>query len=58
MVAQSIPFIYAPTAGRVMSEDAPLREDATGALGGAIAAVLDLERQVTGAQGLEGLVLR
>jgi 2-alkyl-3-oxoalkanoate reductase len=58
MVAQSISFIYAPTAGRVMREDAPVMEDAPGALGEAIAAVLDLERQVTGAQGLEGVVLR
>ena len=58
MVAQSIAFIYAPAGGRVLSEDAPVFEAAPGAFGEAIAAVLDLERQVTGAQGLEGLVLR
>jgi 2-alkyl-3-oxoalkanoate reductase len=57
MVAQSVAFIYAP-AGGVKSEDAPVLEGAPGALGEAVGAVLDLERQVTGAEQLEGLALR
>jgi 2-alkyl-3-oxoalkanoate reductase len=44
--------------GWVKDEDAPLMNDAPGPFGEALRAVLDLERQVTGAEGMDGLVLR
>ncbi|MFI5121897.1 MAG: NAD-dependent epimerase/dehydratase family protein [Vicinamibacteria bacterium] len=72
MVAQSIAFIYAPSGGRVKpgastaarlgvrlaTEDDPVISGIEGEFAGAVEATLDLERQVTGADGLEGLVLR
>jgi len=57
-VAQSIAFAYAPSGDRVKDEDAALFTDAPPPMGGAIAAVVDLERLVTGTAGLEGVVLR
>jgi nucleoside-diphosphate-sugar epimerase len=57
-VAQSIAFAYAPTGGRVMSEDAALFTDAPPPFGGAAAAIVELEQRVTGTQGIDGLVLR
>lgn len=58
MVAQSIAFVYEPVGGRVKSEDDPVMTDAPAPFGGALLAAYDLERQVTGAEGLDGLVLR
>jgi nucleoside-diphosphate-sugar epimerase len=58
MVAQSISFIYAPVGGWVKSEEDPVFTSAPGGFGTAIAATMDLERQVLGAEGLDGLVLR
>jgi 2-alkyl-3-oxoalkanoate reductase len=58
IVAQSIAFAYAPTGDRVKDEDAALFTDAPPPLGGAVAAIADLEQLVTGTAGLEGLVLR
>lgn len=58
IVAQSVSFVYEPTGGRVKSEDDPVMSEAAGEFAGALAATLDLERQVLGAAGLEGLVLR
>ncbi len=58
VIAQSISFIYAQEGGRVKDEDAPLVEDPPGAFGTAFDAVLELERLVLGAEGIEGLVLR
>jgi nucleoside-diphosphate-sugar epimerase len=57
-VAQSIAFIYLPVGSWVKSEADPLLEDAPGTFGPAVASVHDLERQVTTAEGLDGLVLR
>jgi nucleoside-diphosphate-sugar epimerase len=57
MVAQSIAFVYAPVGGPVKSEDDPVM-DLEGEYGAAVAAAMDLERQVGEADGLEGLVLR
>ena len=57
-VAQSVAFVYAPTGDWVKAEDAPLFTAAPAPLGAAIAAVVELERLVTGAAGLEGVVLR
>ena len=58
IVAQSIAFAYAPTGDRVKEEDAALFTDAPPPLGGAVAAVVEHERLVTGTPGIEGLVLR
>jgi len=57
MVAQSIAFVYAPIGGPVKSEDDPVMEMG-GEYGASVSAAMDLERQVLGAEGLEGLVLR
>jgi nucleoside-diphosphate-sugar epimerase len=58
MVAQSIAFIYAPVGAWVKSEDDPVIRGAPGGFGTAVDATLDLEGQVTGAEGLDGLALR
>lgn len=58
LVAESVCFFYRPEGDWVKDEEAPLYEDAPGHFREAAAAILDLERQVTGAAGLEGLVLR
>jgi nucleoside-diphosphate-sugar epimerase len=58
MVAQSIAFAYAPTGDRVKDEDAALFTDAPPPFGGAVAAIVELERLVTRTAGIEGLVLR
>jgi nucleoside-diphosphate-sugar epimerase len=58
MVAQSIAFAYAPAGDRVLSEEAPLLTDAPGAFSSGVKAVTEMERSVTEAEGLEGVVLR
>jgi nucleoside-diphosphate-sugar epimerase len=58
VVAQSIAFVYAPVGGWVKDEDAPVMKNAPEPFGEALRAVLDLERQVTEADGVDGLVLR
>jgi 2-alkyl-3-oxoalkanoate reductase len=58
VVAQSIAFAYAPTGDLVKEEDAALFTDAPPPLGGAVAAIVELERLVTGTAGIDGLVLR
>jgi nucleoside-diphosphate-sugar epimerase len=58
MVAQSICFTYAPVGGPVKSEEDPVMEGAPGEYGRAVAATMELERRVLGAEGIEGLVLR
>jgi len=58
VVAQSIAFMYAPTGEMVKDEDAPTLSGGSGEFAEALAATLDLERQVIGAEGMEGLVLR
>jgi len=58
LVAESVAFLYAPEGERVKDEDAPLFHGAPPPFGGAVEALADLERQVTGAEGIEGLVLR
>jgi nucleoside-diphosphate-sugar epimerase len=55
LVAQSIAFLYEPTGDRVKREDEPLARDSPGHVTDALR---ELERQVTHADGLEGLVLR
>jgi nucleoside-diphosphate-sugar epimerase len=58
IVAESVAFFYRPEGEWVKDEEAPLNLDAPGYFGGAAAALADLERQVTGAEGIEGVVLR
>jgi 2-alkyl-3-oxoalkanoate reductase len=58
IVAQGISFVYAPTGGWVKTEEDPVISAAPGPFGGAMEAIMDLERQVTTAEGMDGLVLR
>jgi nucleoside-diphosphate-sugar epimerase len=58
VVAQSIAFMYAPVGGPVKDEEAPLMTGAEGSFGESVDATVSLEEQVTGAEGIEGLVLR
>jgi nucleoside-diphosphate-sugar epimerase len=58
VVAQSVAFAYEPTGDRVKKEDAALFTDAPPPIGGVVAAIVELERQVTGTPGIEGVVLR
>ncbi len=58
LVAESVAFLYAPEGDWVKDEEAPLFHDSPPPFGGAVEALADLERQVTGAEGIEGVVLR
>jgi nucleoside-diphosphate-sugar epimerase len=58
LIAESVAFFYAPEGDWVKGEDAAAFEEAPGPFGEAGKALADLERQVTGAEGLEGIVLR
>ncbi len=58
LIAESVAFFYAPEGDWVKNEDAPAFADAPGPFGSAGKALAELERQVTGAEGLEGVVLR
>src|SRR5919201_208696 len=54
VIAQSIAFVYAPGGGVLHREDDPLALE----MGDVVGAVADLEAAVTGAEGIEGVVLR
>ncbi|HYP55015.1 MAG TPA: NAD(P)-dependent oxidoreductase [Solirubrobacterales bacterium] len=58
IVAESVAFFYAPVGDWVKDEEAPLFESAPPPFAEAVGALLDLERQVVGAEGIEGIVLR
>lgn len=58
LVAESVAFFYEPSGGWVKDEGAPLMIDPPGRFGAAAAALKELENQVLGAAGIEGLVLR
>jgi 2-alkyl-3-oxoalkanoate reductase len=58
VLAESIAFLYRPEGSWVKDEEAPAFTDAPGIFGPAYGAALDLERQVLGTAGIEGLVLR
>ncbi len=58
LVAESVAFLYAPEGEWVKGEEAPLFHGAPAPFGGAVEALADLEQQVTGAEGIEGIVLR
>jgi nucleoside-diphosphate-sugar epimerase len=58
LVAESVAFFYAPVGDWVKDEEAPLHESAPPPFADAVGALLDLERQVIEADGIEGVVLR
>jgi nucleoside-diphosphate-sugar epimerase len=58
LIAESVAFFYVPEGDWVKGEDAPAFAEAPGPFGSAGKALAELERQVTGAAGLEGVVLR
>lgn len=58
IVAQSIAFLYAPEGDEVKDESAGVMTDVEGEFAGALMALADLEAQVLGAEGMDGLVLR
>jgi nucleoside-diphosphate-sugar epimerase len=58
LIAESVAFFYVAAGDWVKSEDAPAFGEAPGQFGEAAAALAGLERQVTGTEGLEGVVLR
>ncbi|MEA2352088.1 MAG: hypothetical protein QOJ14_502, partial [Thermoleophilaceae bacterium] len=57
-VAQSIAFIYHPDGPEVNDEEGRTLPTSGGGFGEAVAATLELERTVVGAEGLEGVALR
>jgi 2-alkyl-3-oxoalkanoate reductase len=57
-IAESVAFFYEPQGEWVKDEEAPLNLEAPGHFGGAAAALADLERQVSEAEGIEGVILR
>src|SRR5437868_7528933 len=57
-IAQSIAFLYHPGNPPVNDEDARTLAGSPGRFGEAVDAVVELERTVTGAEGMEGLALR
>jgi nucleoside-diphosphate-sugar epimerase len=58
LIAESVAFFYAAEGDWVKDEDAPAFAAAAGPFGEAGRALADLERQVAGAEGMEGVVLR
>lgn len=58
LIAESVAFFYVPEGGQVKDEDAPAFAEVAGLFGEAGKALAELERQVTGTEGLEGVVLR
>ncbi len=58
LIAESVAFFYAPEGDWVKDEEEPLFLDAPAPFGHAAAALADLEQQVLGAKGIEGIVLR
>jgi nucleoside-diphosphate-sugar epimerase len=58
LVGESIAFAYRPGGSWVKGEEEPLFTDAPGRFGATFEAVAELERQLLGADGIEGLVLR
>ena len=58
IVAQSIAFAYAPGGAGLKDESDPLFLDAPAPFSDSVAAVAELERSVTNAEGIEGVALR
>ena len=58
IVAESVAFFYEPEGEWVKDEEAPLFRDPPGRFAAGRDALVELESRVTGAEGLEGVVLR
>jgi nucleoside-diphosphate-sugar epimerase len=58
LLGESIAFAYRPQGSWVKDEDEPLFTAAPGRFGVTFEAIAELERQVLGAEGIEGVVLR
>jgi 2-alkyl-3-oxoalkanoate reductase len=58
LVAQSVAFAYAPRGAGLNDESDPLFLDAPDPFSDTVAAVAELERAVTNAEGIEGVALR
>lgn len=58
IIAESVAFFYAPQGSWIKDEETPMFYAAPGNFGAALAAINDLEGQVIGAEGIEGVVLR
>ncbi len=58
LVAESVAFFYEPEGDWIKDEEARLFVDPPGRFAAGRDALVELERQVTGAEGLEGVVLR
>jgi nucleoside-diphosphate-sugar epimerase len=58
LIAEAVCFFYEPTGGWVKDEGAPLMADPPGRFGSGVTALKDLENQVLGTAGIDGLVLR
>lgn len=58
VVAESVAFFYTPEGDWVKDEEAPLNLGVPGIFGTAAAALSEMESQVLGAEGMEGVVLR
>jgi nucleoside-diphosphate-sugar epimerase len=58
LIAESVAFFYVPEGDWVKGEEARAFAEVAGPFGEASKALADLERQVTGAEGMEGIVLR
>ena len=58
IVAESVAFFYEPEGDWIKEEDAPLFREPIGRFGPALEALTELEREVNGAEGIEGVVLR
>jgi nucleoside-diphosphate-sugar epimerase len=58
LIAESFAFFYEREGDWVKDEGAPLLAQPPGSFGEVVAALVDLERQVLDAEGIEGLVLR
>lgn len=58
IVAEGVALFYRPEGDLVKDEEAPMFDPGPGRFGRAIEALADLERQVLGAEGIDGVVLR
>ncbi len=58
VIAESVAFLYEPRGDWIKDEEAPLFTGAPGPFGAAVEALVELERQVLAADGIEGVVLR
>jgi len=58
ILAESACFFYRPEGDWVKDEEAPLNDAAGGRQAEAMAAIVEMERQVLEAEGIEGLILR